>query len=72
MDDIDCRFAVLLRQRDGCERVQLWWLLPLEELLPEELLRSRADLLCSRPDLLRSRACLRSDVRRSRCFLLWQ
>ena len=70
MDDIDCRFAVLLRQRDGRERVQLRWLLPLAELLPEELLRSRAELLCPRPHLLRSRAGLCSDVRRSRCLVL--
>jgi hypothetical protein len=70
VDDIDCRLAVLLRQRNGRECVQLW---SLRKLLPhQELLQFRAELLCSRPHLLRSRAGLRSDVRRSRCFLLWQ
>ncbi len=71
MDDIDCRFAVLLRQRNGRECVQLWWLLPLA-VLPQELLRSRPLVLRSRADLLRSRAGLCSDVRRSRGFVLQQ
>jgi len=70
VDDIDCRLAVLLRQRNGRECVQLW---SLRKLLPhQELLQFRAELLCPRPHLLRSRAGLRSDVRRSRCFVLWQ
>jgi hypothetical protein len=78
VDDIDCRLAVLLRQRNGRECWLLQRLGPLRQLLPrEELLCSRAELLCSRPDVCRSRAGLRSralrpDVRRSRCFLLWQ